>query len=164
MYMIHNEVKSVVAKRFIRTLKNKIYKCMTWVSKNVYIDELDDIVNEYNNTSNRRTKMKPVDAKYNTYINFKKEINDKDPKFKVGDHVKISKYKNIFAKGYTSNWSEELFVIKKVENAFPWTYVISDPKSEELIGTSFEKELLATNQQEYGIEKVIKKKGDKLYA
>ena len=162
--MIHNEVKSVVAKRFIRTLKNKIYKCMTWVSKNVYIDELDDIVNEYNNTSNRRTKMKPVDAKYNTYINFKKEINDKDPKFKVGDHVKISKYKNIFAKGYTSNWSEELFVIKKVENAFPWTYVISDPKSEELIGTSFEKELLATNQQEYGIEKVIKKKGDKLYA
>ena len=164
MYMIHNEVKSVVAKRFIRTLKNKIYKCMTWVSKNVYIDELDDIVNEYNNTSNRRTKMKPVDAKYNTYINFKKEINDKDPKFKVGDHVKISKYKNTFAKGYTSNWSEELFVIKKVENAFPWTYVISDPKSEELIGTSFEKELLATNQQEYGIEKVIKKKGDKLYA
>ena len=164
MYMIHNEVKSVVAKRFIRTLKNKIYKCMTWVSKNVYIDELDDIVNEYNNTSNRRTKMKPVDAKYNTYINFKKEINDKDPKFKVGDHVKISKYKNIFAKGYTSNWSEELFVIKKVENAFPWTYVISDPKSEELIGTSFEKELLATNQQKYGIEKVIKKKGDKLYA
>ena len=162
--MIHNEVKSVVAKRFIRTLKNKIYKCMTWVSKNVYIDELDDIVNEYNNTSNRRTKMKPVDAKYNTYINFKKEINDKDPKFKVGDHVKISKYKNIFAKGYTSNWSEELFVIKKVENAFPWTYVISDPKSEELIGTSFEKELLATNQQKYGIEKVIKKKGDKLYA
>ena len=164
MYMIHNEVKSVVAKRFIRTLKNKIYKCMTWVSKNVYIDELDDIVNEYNNTSNRRTKMKPVDAKYNTYINFKKEINDKDPKFKVGDHVKISKYKNIFARGYTSNWSEERFVIKKVENAFPWTYVISDPKSEELIGTSFEKELLATNQQEYGIEKVIKKKGDKLYA
>ena len=164
MYMIHNEVKSVVAKRFIRTLKNKIYKCMTWVSKNVYIDELEDIVNEYNNTSNRRTKMKPVDAKYNTYINFIKEINDKDPKFKVGDHVKISKYKNIFAKGYTSNWSEELFVIKKVENAFPWTYVISDPKSEELIGTSFEKELLATNQQEYGIEKVIKKKGDKLYA
>ena len=108
--------------------------------------------------------MKPVDAKYNTYINFKKEINDKDPKFKVGDHVKISKYKNIFAKGYTSNWSEELFVIKKVENAFPWTYVITDPKSEKLIGTSFEKELLATNQQEYGIEKVIKKKGDKLYA
>ena len=164
MYSIHNEGKSVVAERFIRTLKNKIYKYMTAISKNVYIDKLDDIVDEYNNTYHRTIKMKPVDVKDNTYIDFKKEINDKDPKFKVGDPVKISKYKNIFAKGYTSNWSEELFVIKKVENAFPWTYVISDPKSEELIGTSFEKELLATNQQEYGIEKVIKKKGDKLYA
>ena len=147
MYLIHNEVKSVVAERFIRTLKNKIYKCMTWVSKNVYVDKLDDIVNEYNNTSNRKIKMKPVDAKDNTYIDFKKEINDKDPKFKVGDPVKISKYKNIFAKGYTSNWSEEVFVIKKVKNAFPWTYVIIDLKSEEIIGTCYEKELQGTNQQ-----------------
>ena len=130
----------------------------------MYIDKLDDIVNEYNNTSNRTIKMKPVDAKYNTYIDFKKEINDKDPKFKVGDHVKISKYKNILAKGYTSNWSEEVFVIKKVKNAFPWIYVISDLKSEEIIGTCYEKELQATNQQEYRIEKVIKKKFDKLYA
>ena len=86
---------------------------MTSISKNVYIDKLDDIVNEYNNTYHRTIKMKPVDVKDNTYIDFKKEVNDKDPKFKVADHVRISKYKNIFAKGYTSNWSEEVLVIKK---------------------------------------------------
>ena len=96
MYSIHNEGKSVVAERFIRTLKNKIYKYMTAISKNVYIDKLDDIVNEYNNTYHKTIKIKPVDVKYNTYIHFKKEVNDKDPKFKVGDHVRIFKYKSIF--------------------------------------------------------------------
>ena len=104
MYSIHNEGKSVVAERFIRTLKTKIYKYMTSVSKNVYIDKLDDIVDEYNNTYHRTIKMKPADVKDNTYIDStelhsKKEINDKDPKFKVGDHVRISQNKNIFAKG-----------------------------------------------------------------
>ena len=116
MYLIHNEGKSVVARRFIRTLKTKIYKCMTSVSKNVYINKVDDIVSEYNNTLHRLTKMKPVDVKDNTYIDFKKEVNDKDPKFKVGDHVRIFKYNNIFAKGYTPNWSEEVFVVSKIKN------------------------------------------------
>ena len=160
MYLIHNEGKSVIAKRFIiiRTLKTKIYKCMTLVSKNVYIDKLDDTVGEYNNTYHRTIKMKPVDVKDNTYIDFKKEVNDKDPKFKVGDHVRISKYKNIFAKGYTPNWSEEVFVIKKVKNTVPWTYVINDLNGEEIIGTFYEKELQKTNQKEFRIKKVIKKK------
>ena len=90
MYSIHNEGKSVVAERFIRTLKTKIYKYMTSISKNVYIDKLDDIVGEYNNTYGT-IKMKPVDVKDNTYIDFKKEVNDKDPKFKIGDHVRMSK-------------------------------------------------------------------------
>ena len=103
IYSIHNEGKSVVAEIFIRTLKTKIYKYMTAMSKNVYIDELDDIVGEYNNTYHRTIKRKPVDVKDNTYIDFKKEVKDKDPKFKVGDHVRISKYKNILAKGYTPN-------------------------------------------------------------
>ena len=93
MYSIHNEGKSVFAERFVRTLKTKNYKYMTSVSKNVYIDKLDDIVSEYNNTYYRTIKMKPVDVKDNTYIDFKNNVNDKDPKFKVGDHVKISKYK-----------------------------------------------------------------------
>ena len=116
MYSIHNEGKSVVSKRFIRTLKTKIYKYMTSVSKNVYIDKLDDIVGEYNNTYHRTIKMKPVNVKDNTYIDFKKEIIDKGPKFKVGDHVRISKYKNIFATGCTPNWSEEVFVVSKIKN------------------------------------------------
>ena len=103
MYSTHNEGKSVVAERFIRTLKSKIYKHMTSISKNVYIDKLDDIVDEYNNTYHTAIKMKPINVKDNTYINTDKEINNKDPKFKVGDHVRISKYKNAFAKGYTPN-------------------------------------------------------------
>ena len=145
IYSIHNEGKSVAAKRFIRTLKTKIYKYMTSVLKNVHIDKLDDIVDEYNNTSHRTMKMKPVDFKDDTNIDFKKEVNNKDPKFKVGDHVRISKYKNIFAKGYTPNWSEEVFVIKKVKNTVPWTYVINDLNGEEIIGTFYEKELQKTN-------------------
>ena len=120
MYSTPTEGKSVFAERFIRTLKSKIYKYMTSMSKNVYIDKLDDIVNEYNNTYHRTIKMKPVDVKDNTYINIDKEINDSDRKFKVGDHVRISKYKNIFAKGYTPNWSEE---IKEIKNTVPWTYL-----------------------------------------
>ena len=87
---------------------------MTSVSRHVYIDKLDDIVKEYNNKYHISIKMKPVDVKDNTYIDVKKEINDKNPKFKVGDHVRISKYKNIFAKRYMPNWSEEIFVISKI--------------------------------------------------
>ena len=136
---------------------------MTSVSKNVYIDKLDDIVREYNNTYHRTNKMKLIDVKDDTYIDFKKEVNDKDPKFKVGDHVRISKYKNIFAKGWTPNWSEEVFVVSKIKNTVPWTYVIDDLNDEEIIGTFYEKELQKTNQQEFRIEKVIKRKGDKLY-
>ena len=136
---------------------------MTSVSKEVYIDRLDDIVNEYNNMYHRIIKMKPVDVKDNVYIDLSKEVNDKDSKFKVGDHGRISKYKNIFAKGYTPNWSEEIFVTKKVKNAVPWTYIINDLNDEEIIGTFYEKELQKTNQHKFRIEKVIKKKGDKLY-
>ena len=112
MYSTHNKGKSVFAERFIRTLvKKKIYKYMASASKNVYIDKLYDILTKYNNTYHRTIKMKPVDVKDDTYIDFDKQINHKDPKFKVGDHVRISKYRNIFAKGYTPNWSEEVFVI-----------------------------------------------------
>ena len=95
-YTANNEGKSVIAERFIRTLKNKIYKYMTSISKNAYIDKLDDIVKKYNNTYHTSIKMKPVDVKDNTYIDFKKEVNDKNPKLKVGDHVRILKFKNIF--------------------------------------------------------------------
>ena len=117
MYSTPNEGKSVAAERFIRTLKIK-FKYMTSKSKNVYIDKLDDIVDEYNNTYHRTIKMKPVDVKTSTYIESSKEINYQDPKFKIDDVVRISKYKNNFEKGYASNCSEEIFVIKKVKKLF----------------------------------------------
>ena len=134
IHSAHNEGKSVIAERFMKTLKNKTDKYMTSISKNVHIDKLDDIVKKYNNTYHTSIKMKPVDVKDNIYIDFKKESNDKNPKFKVGDHVRISKYKNIFAKGYMPNWSEEIFIIKKIKNTVPWTFVITDLNVEEIIG------------------------------
>ena len=118
MYLTHNEGKSVVAERFMRNLKKKVYKCMTSTSKSGYIDKLVDIVNKYNNTYHRTIKMKPIDVKLSTYINFNKENNKGGSKFKVGDHVRISKYKNIFAKGHVPNRSEEVFVILKLKILF----------------------------------------------
>ena len=163
MYSTQNEGKSVFAEKFIRKLKNKTYRYMTSILKNVYIDKLDDIVNEYNNTYHRTIEMKSIDVKNNTYINIGKEVNDKDPKFKVGDHVRVSKYKNIFAKGYTPNLFAEIFVIKEIKNTIPWTYVINDLNGEEIIGTHYEKELQKTIRKEFRIGKVNKKKGNKLY-
>ena len=130
MCSTHNEGKSVVAENFIRSLKNKIYNYMTSISKNVYIDKLDDIVYEYNNTYHRTIKMKPIDVKDNTCIIIGKEVNDEDLKFKVGDHVRISKYKNLLAKSYTPNFSGEVFVIKDIKNTVPWTYVMNDINGE----------------------------------
>ena len=158
MYSTNNEGKSVIAERFIRTLKNKIYKYMTSISKNVYIDKLDDIVRKYNNTYHTSIKMKPVNVKDNTYFDFKKEVSDKNPKFKVGDQVRISKYKNIFAKGYMPNWSEEIFIIGKIKNTVLWAYVIND-----LVVTFYENKLQKNDQKEFSIEKVLKKKCHKLY-
>ena len=157
IYSTHNEGKSVVAERFIRTLKNKIYKHMAAVSKNVYIDKLDNIINEYNNTY-RTLKMKPIEVKDNTYIDSIKEVNNEDSKFKGGDHVRISKYKNIFVKGYTPNWFEEVFVIKEVKNTVPRTYAINGLNGEEIIETFCEKEQQKANQQGFRMEKVIKRK------
>ena len=163
MYSTHNEGKSVVAERFIRTLKNKIYKHMTAISKNVYYNVLDDIVKIYNNTYHKTIKMKPIDVGDDSFPEYNEESNEKNPKFKVGDHVRISKYKNIFPKPYAPNWSEEIFVVKKIKNTVPWTYVISDLNGEEIVGSFYEKQLQKTDQKEFRIEKVIKKKGNKLY-
>ena len=117
----------------------------------MYIDKLDEIINKYNNTYYSTIKMKSVDVKWNTCINSSKEINNKDPKFKINDIVRISKYKNIVAKSCTPNFSEDIFVVEKVKNTVPWIYVINDLNREEIVGTFFEKEL----QKKW--------KGDKLY-
>ena len=163
MYSTFNEAKSVVTERFIRTLKNKIFKHMTAFSKNVYFDELDGIVNKYNNTGHRTIKMKPIDVTDDSFVEYNEKSNKKDPKFKVGDHIRLSKYKNIFAKGCSPNWPEEVFVINKTKNTVPWTYVINDLNGAEIIGSFYEKELQKTNEKEFRIEKILKKKGDKLY-
>ena len=163
MYSTYNKGKYVIAKRSIRMLKNKIFKHMTAVSKNVYFDVLDDIVNKYNNTVHRSIKMKPIDVTSDSYAEYNEDSNVTKPKFKVGDHVRISKYKNIFAKGYTQNWSEEVFVVSKIKNTVPWTYVVSDLNGEEITGSFYEKELQKTSQEKFRIEKVLKRKGDKLY-
>ena len=121
IYSTHSEVKSVVAERITRILKNKIYKYMTLISKNVYIDKLDEIVNKHNNKYHIIIKIKFVHVNSRTNIDFNKENNKEDPKFKVGDNVRISKYKNMFAEDYTPNQFEEIFVIKKVKNTIQWT-------------------------------------------
>ena len=121
IYATHNKRKSDVAERFIRTLKNKMYKFITLISKNMYINKLDDLVNKCNNIYHSTIKMKLVNVKSRTYIDFDKNYNKEDPKFKVGDHVRIQKYKNIFAKSGFPNWSEKVCAITKVKNTVPWT-------------------------------------------
>ena len=123
MYSTYNEEKSVVAERLIRTLKNKIFKLMTAVSKNVYLDVLDDTVDKYNNTVYRTIKTKPIDVTSDSSAEYNEDSNEKVPKFKVGDHVRSSKYKNIFAKGYTPNWSKEVLAVSKIKNTVPWKRV-----------------------------------------
>ena len=163
MYSTYNEGRSVVAERFIRTLKNKIFKHMNTISKNVYIDMLNDIVNKYNNTVHKTIKIKPIDVTNDSYAEYNEDANKKDPKFKVNDHVRISKYKNVFAKGYVPNWSEEVFIVNEIKNTVPWTYTINNLNGEKVIGAFYEKELQKANQKEFRIDKVLKRKGDKLY-
>ena len=142
MYSTYNEGKPVVAERFIRTLKSKLYKHMTAIGKNVYYDVLDDVVNKYNNTKHSTIKMKPIDVRDNNnkrvYID---EHNEKRSRFKVGDRVRISKFKNIFAKVYTPNWSKEIFIVDKINDTVPYTYNLKDLNDEEIIGSFYDQEL-----------------------
>ena len=140
MYSTYNEGKSVAGERFIRTLKNKLYKHMTVTGKIVYYDVLDDIVNKYNNTKHNTIKMKPIDVKNNKRV-YIDEDNEKDSKFKVSDRVRISKFKNIFAKRYTPNCSKEMFIIDKINDTIPYTYNLKDLNDEETIGSFYDREL-----------------------
>ena len=140
MYSTFNEGKSVVVERFIRALKNKLYKHMAATSKNVYYDVFDDVVNEYNNTKHSTINMKQKDVKNNkrVYLN---EHNEKSARFNVGNRIRISKFKNIFAKGYTPNWSKEIFIVDKINDTVSYTYKIKDLNDEEIIGSFYDKEL-----------------------
>ena len=129
---------------------------MTPILKNVYIDVLDDI-------KPMKMKMKPIDVTNDFYVEYNEDSNKRNRKFNVGDRVRISKYKNIFAKGYVPNWSEEVFIVNKIKNTVPWTYTINDLNGEQIMESFYEKELQKTNQNKFRIEKILKRKGDKLY-
>ena len=152
MYSTFNKGKSFLPERFIRTLKDKIFKHMAAISKDCYFNVLDDIVNKYNKSVHKTIKMKPIDVADDSFAEFNEESNKKNPKFNVGDHVRISKYKDVFAKGYTPNWSEEIFIIKEVKDTVPWTYSISDINSEKILGIFSEKELQKPDQKVFRIE------------
>ena len=141
MYSTYNEGKSVVAERFIRILRNKLYKHMTATGKNVYYDVLDDVVSKYNNTKHSTINMKTIDVGNNNKRVYIDEHNEKRSRFKVGDRVRISKFKNIFAKGYTRNWSREIFIVNKINDTVPYTYNIKDLNDEEIIGSFYDREL-----------------------
>ena len=134
---------------------------MTAISKNIYFDVLDDIVNKYNNTVHRTIKMKPIDVTDDSFAEYNEESNKRNPKFKVDDHVRISKYKNIFAKGYAANWSEEIFIVSKIKNTVP-TYAISDLNGEKITGNFYEKNYKKLIKKNLEQKKYLKKK-DKLY-
>ena len=143
MYSTFNEGKSVVAERFIRILKKKLYKHMTATGKNVYYDVLDDVVNEYNNAKHNTIKMKPKDVENNKRV-YIDEHNEKDSRFKVGDRVRISKFKNIFAKGYIPNWSKKIFIVDKINDTVLYRYNLKDLNREEIIGSFYDRELQKT--------------------
>ena len=143
MYSTYNEGKSVVAERFIRALKTKLYKHITAIGKNVYYNVLDDVVNKYNNTKHNTIKMKPIDVGNNKRV-YIDEHNKKRSRFKVGDRVRISKFKKIFAKGYTPNWSSEIFIVDKVNDTVPYSYNLKSLNDEEILGSFYDRELQKT--------------------
>ena len=130
MYLAHNKGKSVVARRFIRTLKGEIYKKMMANGSKSYLNYLTKLVDEYNTKSNHSVGKKPANADYSAFSE-EIESNPKAPKLKVGDRVRIIKYNNIFNKGYTENWSKKIFVIGSVLKTNPWTYKIKDLNREK---------------------------------
>ena len=136
---------------------------MTAINQNISFDALNDIVDKYNNAVHKLLKWNLLKLRVILMPNITKNLIKKNPKFKVGDNVRISKYKNVFAKGYTPNWSEEDFINNKIKNIVPWTYAISDLNDEEITESFYGKELKKTSQKEFRIEKVLKRKGDKLY-
>jgi len=165
LYSTENEEKSAVVERWNRTMKSKMWKRFTEQNSTQFLDILPDLLNEYNNSYHSSIKMTPIEASkkknegivyYNLYGDIK-HLNSK-PKFKVGDTVRISKHKRkTFDKGYTPNWTEEIFLINKVLNTRPYTYKIQDLNGETIFGSFYEKELLKTYQTKFRIEKVIRK-------
>ena len=171
LYSTENEEKSSIVERWIRTIKEKMWKYFTDNNTYTYIDILPDLVEDYNNTVHSFTKLTPVEAskKKNELTVWRNlypdrlKIHDLTPKFSVGDEVRISKKKKTFEKGYTTRWTEEIFTITRIQNTNPITYKIADLQGEEIDGTFYEPELQKTEQQVFRIEKVIEKRKNKSF-
>ena len=169
LYATENEEKSSIAERWIRTMKEKMFKYFTDYNTNKYIDALPDLVEDYNNTVHSSTKLTPVEASKeenelkvwrNLYPD-RYKTSRLNPKFSVGDEVRITKKKKVFEKGYTTRWTEEIFTIKEIRETDPITYKLEDLQGEEIKGTFYEPELQKTEQQVFRIEKIIKKEKGK---
>ena len=169
LYSTENEEKSSIVERWIRTIKEKMWKYFTDNNTYTYMDVLPELVEDYNNTVHSSIKMTPIDAskKKNELTVWRNlypdryKINDITPKFSVGDRVRIAKKKKVFEKGYTTRWTEEIFTIKEIQNTNPITYKLEDLQEEEIKGTFYEPELQKTGQQVFRIEKVIEKRKKK---
>ena len=169
LYSTENEEKSSIVERWIRTIKEKMWKYFTDNNTYTYMDVLPDLVEDYNNTVHSSTKFTPVEAskkknELNVWCNLypdRHKINNLTPKFSIGDEVRITKKKKVFEKGYTTRWTEEVFTIVEIQNTNPITYKIADLQGEEIKGTFYEPELQKTEQQIYRIEKVIRKEKGK---
>ena len=169
IYSTENEEKSSIVERWIRTMKEKMWKYFTDNNTYRYIDILPDLVEDYNNTVHTSIKMTPIEAskKKNELTALRNLYPDRykiynlQPKFSVGDEVRITKKKKVFEKGYTTRWTEEIFTIKKIQNTNPITYKLEDLQGEEIKGSFYEPELQKTGQQIYRIEKIIKKEKGK---
>ena len=165
IYSTENEEKSSIVERWIRTMKEKMWKYFTDNNTYTYIDVLPDLVEDYNNTVHSSTKLTPVEAskKKNELTVWRNlypdrlKIHDLTPKFSVGDKVRITKKKKVFEKGYTTRWREEIFKIMEIQNTNPITYKLEDLNEKEIKGTFYEPELQKTKQQVFRIEKVLKK-------
>ena len=166
LYATENEEKSSIAERWIRTMKEKMFKYFTDYKTNRYIDVLPDLVEDYNNAVHSSTKFTPVEAskKKNELKVWRNLYPDRyktsrlNPKFSVGDEVRITKKKKAFEKGYTTRWTNEIFTIKEIRETDPITYKLEDLEGEEIKGTFYTEELQKTKEQIYKIEKIIKKK------
>ena len=171
LYATENEEKSSIAERWIRTMKEKMFKYFTDYNTNKYIDVLPDLVEDYNNTVHSSTKLTPVDAskKENELKVWRNLYPDRyktsrlNPKFSVGDEVRISRKKKVFEKGYTTRWTNEIFTIKEIRETDPITYKLEDLEGEEIKGSFYAEELQKSKEQIYKIEKIIKKKNGKSY-
>ena len=169
IYSTENEEKSSIVERWIRTMKEKIWKYFTDNNTYTYIDVLPELVEDYNNTVHSSIKMTPIEAskKKNEFTVWRNlypdrlKIHELTPKFSVGDEVRISKKKKTYEKGYTTRWTEEIFTITKIQNTNPVTYKLADLQGEEIKGTFYEPELQKTEQQVFRIEKIIKKEKGK---